>query len=418
MTVSHWRRTHPAARVECDVAVIGSGICGISAALHLQRRGLHVEVLERGTTACGASTRNAGFLMRGAADNYKLAIEEYGRDLAKALWRITEENLEGLRSEGIASLESVRNIPSVLLALESDELAELQASLQLLREDGFDVAWMDAGNDSLWRGVSHGATTRPLGALVNPNDASCHSWHVLSFLAKKLERPVREHQEVVRIAMASDGRRVALRTTDLEVHADRVLVCTNAYASLLLPQFEGVVTPRRGQMIAYRPGSGFALNASYYANRGSEYFRQTWDGTLVIGGCRTYHVALEVGFEDRLTPWVQGDIERFARSIFGTQMDAMQIIARWSGTMGFSPDGLPLVGPVSASMPSGGGGGAGHWEQGRVWFCGGFTGHGMSLAYRVSRLAIEAMLDAKPNPLPLSRATLATPGDSGGVISE
>jgi gamma-glutamylputrescine oxidase len=407
MTLSWWRRNPSPALVECDVGVVGAGICGLSAALHLQRRGLRTEVLERGFIGSGASTRNAGFLMRGAADNYTIAIDEYGRSLARTVWRLSEENLEGLRQEGIGSIHSVRAVPSVLLAFEDREHRELRDSLQLLREDGFEAGWIEQGRDALWRGREHGATARPLGALVNPGDASCHSAHVIEFLARKLQTPVREHQEVVRISMA--GNRVELRTGDLLVRADRVLICTNAYAPLLLPQLEGVITPRRGQMLACRVPTGFLLDASYYANRGSEYFRQASDGTLVVGGCRTYHAEREVGYDDRLTPWVQGDIEKFARSIFGRAADAFEIVARWTGTMGFSPDGLPLVGPV----PTGSGDGPGCWEPGRVWFCGGFTGHGMSLAYRVSRMAVEAMLDDAPNSLPLSRVRLAEGGVRG-----
>jgi glycine/D-amino acid oxidase-like deaminating enzyme len=57
----------------------------------------------------------------------------------------------------------------------------------------------------------------------------------------------------------------------------------------------------------------------------------------------------------------------------------IRVVARWAGTMGFSPDGMPLVGPVGASDS--------------VWFCGGFTGHGMSLAYRTGAGAVAAMLD-------------------------
>ncbi|MEO1279335.1 MAG: hypothetical protein AAFV77_10305, partial [Planctomycetota bacterium] len=59
------------------------------------------------------------------------------------------------------------------------------------------------------------------------------------------------------------------------------------------------------------------------------------------------------------------------------------------GTMGFSPDGMPLVGPIS--------------EDGSVWFCGGFTGHGMSLAYRTSAGAVTALLDG-PGADPLADA--------------
>jgi len=128
---------------------------------------------------------------------------------------------------------------------------------------------------------------------------------------------------------------------------------------------------------------GVRLDASYYANHGSEYFRQTPDGTIVVGGCRTYHADREVGYDDRVTPWVQTDIEAFARRVLGS---GFEVQGRWSGVMGFTKNHLPIIAPVCRA-----------WDRGgRVWFCGGFTGHGMSMAYETSRLAVGAMLDGSP----------------------
>lgn len=385
MTVSLWRRTQRLGSLRCDCVVVGAGICGVSAAIHLRRRGLSVVVVERDRLGSGASTRNAGFLMRGCADNYALAVREYGRERARMLWKLTEDNLAGLRQEGIASLPGVRNVPSVLLALREPERDELIESVSLLRDDGFEVSWLERGDDAAWRsGVC-------LGGLVNPSDASCNSREVLEHLRTNLlQRETRgvcvlhEGQEVFEVH--ADAARVVIRTTDAEVTAPHALVCTNAYTPLILPEFEHVITPRRGQMIALRPGL-VRLDASYYANRGSEYFRQAATGEVVVGGCRTYHVDREVGYEDRTTPWVQRDLERFASLMFGVGEEDVRanITARWSGTMGFSPTGLPIISPVSAASK-------------RVWFCGGFTGHGMSMAYRTSEVACGVMLDGATNP--------------------
>jgi gamma-glutamylputrescine oxidase len=385
MTVSYWRRTNRLGASTCDVVVVGAGICGLSAALHLRRRGLSVTIVERDRAGCGASTRNAGFLMRGCAENYARAASDYGRERARFLWALTEENLLGLRGEGIEALAGVRSVPSVLLALREEERDELTMSVAMMREDGFSVGWLERGGDSAWRsGVV-------LGGLVNPHDASCNSREVIEHLkGLLLEREGRgscvlhEGQEV--FALEPDGSRVTTRTTDATITSRHVLVCTNAYAPLLLPEFERIVTPRRGQMFALRR-EGLRLDASYYANHGSEYFRQATDGTVVVGGCRTYHAGLETGYEDRTTTWVQADLERFAALLFGLSVDDVRagIEARWSGTMGFSPNALPIIA---------------HARDG-VWFCGAFTGHGMSMAYRISQIACGVMLDGAVNPFPV-----------------
>lgn len=148
MTVSHWRRsTNPGATIGCDVCVVGAGIAGVSAALHLERLGISVIVLERDRPASGASGKNAGFLMRGAADNYAVACRDWGRDTARLVWHWTEENLAALRALGIDSIPTVRRIPSCLLGLEAEEAAELADAARLLAEDGFAVGLIDRGDD-------------------------------------------------------------------------------------------------------------------------------------------------------------------------------------------------------------------------------------------------------------------------------
>lgn len=428
MTVSHWRRVFslgapgdlaaagPGRRdpLPCDLVVIGAGIAGLSAALHAERRGLSVRVVERHQIGWGASTRNAGFLMRGAADHYADAVRLYGRERAKEIWRWTEENLAMLRGEGIERLSTYQRVPSALLALNAEQADELRAARSLMLEDGFDAPWQESGDDSAWR------SGRIVGALVNPGDAAINPVELLAFLAGKLRHPVLEGEEVYDIsppprgrgqsgglpargestaaAKLSDAEQVLIHTTSLTLSAPRVLVCTNAYVPLLFPQMTGKVVPRRGQMLAISnppttsPTSGrVRLDASYYANHGSEYFRQTSDGTIVVGGCRTYHADREVGYDDVTTENVQRDIERFAADMLGhdlppdwqTRTDgAGAITARWAGTMGFSETGLPIIAPIPGL------------ETDRVWFCGGFTGHGMSMACRAAKEAVERMAGA------------------------
>lgn len=422
VTVSHWRRTFraagPVTHLDVGVCVIGAGVCGVSAALAAQRRGESTIILERHTLASGASSRNAGFLMRGAACHYAEAVDLYGRARARDLWRFTEANLEGLRREGCESLESYRRVPSMLLALRAGAGAGespvwmptreyaasnregLERSLTLMREDGLEADWIDAAerhpDDAAWRSGLVSC------ALVNPHDASVNSFELMSMLAGKLHAhrtlaqqvasPLIENQEVYGVASQGDG--FVVRTADLVVRARHVLVCTNAYASLLLPGFDELVKPRRGQMLALAP-QGRRLDASYYCNDGSEYFRQAADGTIVVGGCRTYFAEQEVGFEDRTTHNVQGALESFARAMLGYE-EELPVTARWAGTMGFSPDGLPLIGPA---VPLGR---AADGEP-HPWFCGGFTGHGMSMGYRAAHEAVDAMLDGREPQFSIAR---------------
>lgn len=377
MTVSIWRRTDSLGVIDCDLAVVGAGIAGVAAALAAERRGQRVVVIERYDLAAGASSRNAGFLMRGAAENYAAAAHEFGRERAAEVWRWTEENLAMLRAEGIESLPTYQRVPSCLLALEEEECAQLQHAAEMLREDGFEVRWVDRGTDAAWR------SGLALGGLLNPSDAACNSYHVMRHLASKLSRPILQLQEVYEFAARSNA--VELRISDGTVRAARALFCTNAYAGDLLPSVAPLVTPNRGQMLALDAGD-LRLDYSYYANHGYEYFRQPKPGTIVLGGWRKRFADAESTSIDRTTSDVQRGLESFGERIFGRRLP---VVARWSGIMGFSKDDLPIIGPVEPS--------------GRAWFCGGFTGHGMSMAFKAAHEAIGAMLDEREPPFSIAR---------------
>jgi glycine/D-amino acid oxidase-like deaminating enzyme len=373
MSVPYWRHSSTLRRRDVDAVVVGAGVCGLSAAWEFRDRGLGVAVLERDRVGAGASGRNAGFLMRGMADNYAVAVRVHGRETARRMWGWTEENLGILRSRGCASLRSYRATPSCLLALEPVELGELRESLALLREDGFEADWLDRHDDDAW------TASRALGGLVNPGDAQVNPRELVMSLAEGLPGAIHEHEAVIGFEPASGGAGIVVRTTSAEYHAARALVCTNAYAPLLLPSLATRVVPNRGQMLAIRPDRPYRLDFSYYINRGHEYARQTADGTVVVGGRRLADEAGERCYDCEPGGIVQREVERVARSTLGLRGP---VVARWAGTMGFTRDGLPIIAPAE-------GGGV---PPGRVWFCGGFTGHGMSLAARCAREAVGRML--------------------------
>src|SRR6185312_5545594 len=77
-----------------DVAIVGAGITGCSAALRLAEGGLRVRVHDQRRVAEGASGRNGGFALRGGASRYDIARETYGVEAARGLWSWTERALD------------------------------------------------------------------------------------------------------------------------------------------------------------------------------------------------------------------------------------------------------------------------------------------------------------------------------------
>jgi len=401
MTISVWQRTPAREQVSCDVAIIGAGITGLSAAIECESRGLSAAILESEWAGAKASGRNAGFLIRGAAENYARASERYGRDAARSLWSLTEENLRQLRALGLESTEGYRAIPSCVAATGEDELAQLHASHDMLIADGFDSELVSVSNhpdDALWR---RGAV---IGGLINPGDAVCSPYELVRLLGAALSAtPLFESAEVYRIE--TEPTHTVVRTPGVEVHASRVLVCTNAYAPSLCPALRGVIAPNRGQMLACRPEDprDADLQCAYYLNHGSEYIRRGAPGEILIGGARAHHAQHEATASDDTSAQVQDRLERFVRELV---TDSFLVTARWAGIMGFTPDALPIVAQVDpAGNPSD--------EQvnehgndqsdGRVWFCGGLTGHGMSMGHALARHAVGVMIGAEPTRFGLGR---------------
>lgn len=388
MTVSLWQRTPTHTTEHCDVAIIGAGITGLSAAIELESRGISAIILEADYTGSKASGRNAGYLIRGAAENYALASKELGRDTAKFLWDWTQQNLAGLKALGLESTLGFANRPSCIVALGEPEHTELVESHAMLIEDGFAANLIepnDAPSDLLWR------SGKPTLGLMNPHDAVCSPIELVGLLGTALaSTPIYENAEVFRIE--DDGNRIALRTRSVDVIASRVLICTNAYAPDLIESLDGLITPNRGQMLAIKPHnpSDSKLEFAYYLNHGSEYIRSAPDDQIIFGGARTYHAQNEATPADGTTDEVQSHLEEFVKELITTEYE---ITARWSGIMGFSPDGMPIIGQVPIHT----------LENKNIWFCGGLTGHGMSMGYQTARHAVAVMLDGESTRFALDR---------------
>ncbi len=90
---------------KADVLVIGGGIAGTSLLWHLARRRIDSVLVERHHLAAGASGRNAGFLLAGVASSYAEAVQTYGREKAREVWELTNENhdrmIEAVRGQEI-----------------------------------------------------------------------------------------------------------------------------------------------------------------------------------------------------------------------------------------------------------------------------------------------------------------------------
>jgi glycine/D-amino acid oxidase-like deaminating enzyme len=319
------------------VIVIGGGVTGCACALRLAEAGRSVRLHEAGRIGGGASGRNGGFALRGAALSYDTLVAALGREAARELMTLTEGGLD--RIELLAG-DAFRRVGSLRLAWDEPELLALEAERAALEADGFAVEWierLDPPLDELYR-----------GALLHPPDGAIHPGRWLERLAAHAE--------------AAGAELVEGSPIDVEAAtgaAEQVVVATDGYTSTLLPELAGVVQATRGQVLVTEPLPVLRYARPHYARGGYDYWQQLADGRLVLGGRRDASPESELTLADEITPAIQQELDRLAAQLTGF---APRVTHRWSGIWGTTPDGLPLAGLVPG--------------RDRVWVAAGYSGHG------------------------------------------
>ena len=369
-TASPWQQPVDA---RADIAIVGGGIIGAATAFWLGRLAptRRVTLLEAQHVAYGASGRNAGFLLLGTHSDYASAVDTYGRDRAARIWAFTRETFRHIVEDVDTGQIGLETTGSVIAAGTSEEADRLQRSHHLLAEDGVESRWLGPDASRLETGLRgmHGALVVPEGGAIDPV-------RLVRQLVATSGAEIREGVAVEGIQRTEAGTRIGLRAGGALV-ADRVLLAPGPRLPEIVPELAGVVQPLRAQMLATAPVPPL-LPRPVYSHGGYFYLRQRDDGRLLLGGARHLHRDEEVGFEDATTDALQADLERYLHQHVAGAEGAI-VDRRWSGTMGFSSHGLPILGEVPG-IPG-------------AWFATGFTGHGMGYGVRFGLLAARRVLE-------------------------
>lgn len=108
--------------ITADIAVIGGGLAGLSAALQMSRAGKKVVVLEAESIGFGASGRNGGFVSPGFATGGDAIAARAGRDVAKTLHKMSIEGVEFVRQNITAlKIEEARLSPGIMSVRRYDD---------------------------------------------------------------------------------------------------------------------------------------------------------------------------------------------------------------------------------------------------------------------------------------------------------
>lgn len=370
MSVSYWNDHSKGQQSEVDIAIIGGGLAGLSCAYWLQKEDpeLKIAVIEKYELGCGATGRNAGFITCGSVEHFNRLVTKHGADEALNIWRFSEQNMALLKEEIIQGKGPeflFEQKGSFSLASTETELHELQDSAQLMLSQNIKVEVLH--QKALGQRLN---AINFVGGVKYCEDGSVHPILLLRGIKARLGANVRtlEHHEVY--AIESRGEHKVVKTNKTSIVAKLVVFATNGYSPLMHPYFENKIFPTRGQILATEPVPHF-MEGPCYANFVLDYFRQLPTGEMIIGGFRQLQKDAEKGYSDEISPMIQAALEKFLHEHIPPVRSA-RITHRWSGVMGFSVDGQPLVG----SIP----------EDPQLFFCGGFTGHGLGLAFHSGKV--------------------------------
>jgi glycine/D-amino acid oxidase-like deaminating enzyme len=361
----------PVEGLRVRTCVVGGGIAGASLAYSLARRGESVAVFERGMPGHGASGRNAGFLL---ADSECV-------DLAARL--VGEEAALALRAAGLAARRAYRDVRapfeptgSVRLAEDAGEAGDF-ALTAARRLRGVRLADVDDVPE-------RGGAGPYLSALIDDGDGATHSVRALMAFVRAAERlGATFHAETPVLRIVRAGRRVEIETSHGRATAERVVVATNSEARLLLGGDVAPIRPVRAQALAAVVDPPPPWKRPVYATRGGDYWRPLPGGRVLLGGLRRLAKPREATRSTRTSAGLQGALDRFLRRLVGDEA-SVRVTHRWAGTMGFTRDGLPRVGPAPG-RPG-------------VHLFAGWNGHGMGWAPGFAEALAEHLLGGGPPP--------------------
>ena len=345
---------------QTDVAVVGGGYTGLSAARTLARHGVSVTVLERHRVGWGASGRNGGFVLPGFQPEADSLVRRYGAERARTLFAGSLEAIgfleELIAEEGIDCGYARRG--AVTLAARPSHLRDLARSRLTLRERfGHETELLGPAElrDEIDSRRYHGGLLDPAAGGLQPA-RYCAG---LAAAAVRAGAVIVEGVEVLGAERA--GGRSTLRTSAGPLRTAGVLVATNGYTGAGFPGLRRRVVPIGSYVIATaRLDPGLARGLLPRARVMSDtwnllhYFRLSDDGRMVFGGRASF------------TPTT---VRRSARVLAAAMRKVFPSLAKapieyaWAGNVCFGRDRMPHAGRLEG-----------------VHYALGYAGHGVALS--------------------------------------
>jgi gamma-glutamylputrescine oxidase len=354
--------------IETDVAIIGGGLSGISAALHLAEGGYQPVLLEAEEVGWGASGRNGGQALPGfAASLHKLA-RLVGPEASKRLWDMSVEAVETL----YARIQR-HGIPCdphrgyLHAAIKPRHVRELQAEQEELARLGAPVGRLLRGEELRARLAS----PRYLAALEDRLAGHIHPLNYTLGLARAAQGAGARIFQRSRVTRVERGDKVTLHLGPRRVRAKFLIIAGGAYLGGLEKRLAGYIMPVGTYIMATEPRADVpglipGNEAVADLNFVLDYFRRSADDRLLFGG--------RVSYSTLPPPNLPEAMRRRAIAVF-PQIEDCRVEYAWGGFVDITRNRAPHFGRLAPN----------------ILFFQGFSGHGVALTGLAGKLAAEVV---------------------------
>lgn len=350
-----WNQTASAAafpalsgQVRVDVAIIGAGYTGLSAALRLAEAGMDVALLDEQQPGWGASGRNGGFCCLGGSHIAPTSLaKRIGEKDAREYFLAERDAITFA-----ADLLSEHGIDADTHSKGETVLAHRKRDLRMLERKAKEVSDIYGISPSIltqsdlsrqgMKGPFHGGLTVPIGFALNPLKYALG----LAQAAESAGVTIFGNTPVTEI-LGQKGQ-FTLETPNGVIHAKQVIVATNGYSSEHVPNWlAGRYMPAQSSVIVTRrltenelEAQGWtSLQMAYDTRALLHYFRLMPDGRFLFGmrgGLRTSAKA-----DQGVRRLIRRDFERMFPA-----WSSVETPFYWSGFVCFSRNLTPFAGPV------------------------------------------------------------------------